>query len=214
MRHVTYESSSKENIVHSYEQEKKDAHMYNGFDINADMLQTFNKICNIMLSNFINIRFCTQNRRRAGKKSRESEKKRREIVTYAVHAGNGLDVYFGVFFRHQLRLGFLCGVCPCSFTPMALVRPMCVSVGAMRRELFWWMWNVCVCLSFFSRLMSPYYSFIRIVCPIELPLLLWTLPKYSGLSSWFSSYRIKSYGAFTVNRAVCIFAYPIAKQSQ
>lgn len=62
------------------------------------MLQTFNKICNIMLSNFINIRFCTQNRRRAKKSKREKAKKsKREIVTNAVHAGNGLDVYFCVF---------------------------------------------------------------------------------------------------------------------
>lgn len=46
-------------------------------------------------------------------------------------------------------------------------------------ELFWWMLEMCVqkrvCLFFsLSSVCLSYYSFIRIVCPIGLPLLLWT----------------------------------------
>lgn len=93
---------------------------------------------------------------------------------------------YGGFFLRAVRKRTTCLVVPCG-------------------ERFWWMWNMCmsavyVC-SFFSRLVMcmnvlscsarafqlvSYYSFIHIVCPIELLLLLWTQLSTTAYSLvWF-----------------------------
>lgn len=118
----------------------------------------------------------------------------------------GLDVYF---YFVSVGFGFLCMLFasfPCGFGKADLC--LLVPCG----ELFWWMWNMCICLcpevwekAFFLCSHVSYYSFIHIVCPIELPLFIMNIAKYLGFSSWFH-HRIKSYGAFNVNRAV--FFYP------
>lgn len=77
-----------------------------------------------------------------------------------------------------------------------------MSVCAMRRVLFfwWWMWIMCKSFLFSTVPRHIIHSFIRIVCSIEFPLLIWTQLS-STVFIVVSPHCIKSYGAFDVNRA-------------
>lgn len=137
---------------------------------------------------FINIRFHTRKTREKhfayANREPETEKQTERQIQKANERMNDdnkkvsrtFDVYFLFNFGPIFMYGW-------PFLSWFELNTRCLLVPCGER--FWWMWNMCMkaadfslSLFFFSTRVAlqlvSYYSFIRIVCPIELPLLLWT----------------------------------------